>query len=245
MAFQTKELNFLIQRGSVLVRDGDIVVKPQFCTRDRLELSKLVPKFNGCYAVNNSTVAFVFENQIYVTPETGKVRETLNQAGFRMDCFAVPFSNWDYPLKDKEKWEELRRKAREAQEDEFAVECTTYSKELGIGEISKQSLKNCFEIPTSGVWVNFLTYSIQYMPVISAFMLDMMPFEKIGKYCTNNGKVVFVYQNGKTYVAKGYKILDELKAAGYKETSICVPFSRGEVIQDPALRERWENLTKF
>ena len=113
MAFQTKELDFLMKRGSVIVRDGDIVVKPQFCTRDRLEVSKLVPKFNGCYAVNNSTVAFVFENQIYVTPETNRVHEALNGAGFRMCCFPVPFSNWDYPFEEKEKWEELRRKARE------------------------------------------------------------------------------------------------------------------------------------
>ena len=76
-------------------------------------------------------------------------------------------------------------------------------------------------------------------------MLDMMPFEKIGKYCKNNGKVVFVYQNGKTYVTKGYKIIDELKAAGYEEESACVPFSRGEVIRDPELRARWESIIKY
>ena len=245
MAFQTNELDFLIKRGSVVVRDGDIVVKPQFCTHDRLELSKLVPKFNGCYAVNNSTVAFVFENQIYVAPETNRVHETLRGAGFRIDYFPVPFSSWDYPLNDKVKWETLREKAREAQEDDFAAECVAYANEVGIGEISSYYLKNCFEIPAAGVVVDFPTYSARYHPVISAFMLDMMPFEKIGRYCKNNGKVVFVYQNGKTYVTKGYKIVDELIAAGYKEESTCVPFSRGEVIRDPELRARWEAISKF
>ena len=245
MAHMTKDLSFLVQRGSIKAKTGDVVVSPQFCAVSRLDLEGIVPKFNGCYAVNNSTVAFVFENEIYVTPETNKVRETLNQAGFRMCCFKVPFSNWDYPRDKKERWEQLREKAREAQEDEFMMDCLVYSQEMGFGEMERETLKNCFEIPVNGVSVIFPTYVDHYFPVISAFMLDKMPFEKIGKFCKNNGKVVFVYQNGKTYVAKGYKIVDELKSAGYKEESMRVPFSRGELIKDPVLRERWEALKKF
>ena len=44
---------------------------------------------------------------------------------------------------------------------------------------------------------------------------------------------------------KGYKIVDELIAAGYKEESTCVPFSRGEVIRAPELRARWESIVKY
>lgn len=245
MAYITNDLEYLKSRGSVKAKTGSIMVVPQYCKREILDVSDLVPKFNGCYAVKNSTVAFVFNNEVFVTPETRKVREVLNRAAFRMSCFPVPFSDYEYPYEEKAKWEMLKERAREARAEELAEDCALYCNEAGVGKLSEQTLKNCFEIPESGVWVDFPSYPTCYFPIITTATLNMMTVQKIGKYCKNNGKVVFVYQNGKTYVAKGYKIVDELEAAGYKEDSMCVPFSRGEVIREPALKARWEALAKF
>ena len=46
---------------------------------------------------------------------------------------------------------------------------------------------------------------------ITGNFLDCIAVERLGHYTTNNGRVVFVYRNGKTYVAKGYgKTIGEL-----------------------------------
>jgi hypothetical protein len=56
--------------------------------------------------------------------------------------------------------------------------------------------------------------------------------------------VVFVYRDGHTYVTKRYRIISELREAGYRETGMFVPFSNGEEILDPDLREKWESISK-
>ncbi len=68
-------------------------------------------QYDGCFAVNNSTVAFVIGSDLFVTPYTEAVLRTLQAEGFRWERFYVPFSNWDYPSCAKERWMELRRKA--------------------------------------------------------------------------------------------------------------------------------------
>lgn len=48
-------------------------------------------------------------------------------------------------------------------------------------------------------------------------------------------KILYLTVCGKTYVTKGYEIMSELRAAGYKEDSLFVPFSNSEEIVDPVL----------
>jgi hypothetical protein len=74
--------------------------------------------------------------------------------------------------------------------------------------------------------------------------VDSTTFDKLGRFCTNNGKVVFVYRDGHTYVFRGYRIVDELRNAGYKEAGLFVPFSNGEQITDPYLADQWEKVSK-
>lgn len=245
MAHITTDLEYLRNRCSVKVYTGMIVVFPQFCQRELLDVSEQASKFNGCYAVNNSTIAFVFENEVYVTPETNKVRKTLEDAGFRMSCFAVPFSNWDYPFEEKEKWELLKERARQAIVDEFEEECEFFCDFNGIDKLDKEVLRKCFEIPRNGVRIWHLNYEAICYPVVTKLYLDRDVSEKLGTFCCNNGKVVFVYRNGKTYVAKGYKILNVLRNAGFREVSIFVPFSNGETILDEKLKMKWESISKF
>ena len=47
-----------------------------------------------------------------------------------------------------------------------------------------------------------------------------------------------------TYLARGYKIISDLTAAGYKESSFFVPLSNGETITDPSLAAQWESLKR-
>lgn len=231
-----------LKEGAVRVYTGMIAVFPQFSKEEALNLSELAPKFNGCYATNNSTVCFV-ENEIFVTPYTRVAMRTLRSEGFCEKSFYVPFSNGDYPKSEQVKWNTLRENARQSYKADFISDCEAYCDERHIGSISEETLANCFEMPENGVRVKHLYFEDTYYPIMNQSCLDCR-CDNLGHFCCNNGRVVFVYRNGKTYVAKGYKILNELRAAGYTESGLFVPFSNGEEIQDYALRVRWESITK-
>ncbi len=98
--------------NSIAVCDGMITYFPQFCESATLHVSHIVSEFDSRFAINNSTVAFICGDQMYVTPYTDDVVKTLADYGYHEDSFYVPFSNWDYPRHAKEKWEELRTAAR-------------------------------------------------------------------------------------------------------------------------------------
>lgn len=240
-----KEINMdSLKADSVRVYLGMLVVFPQFSQEETLNVSGLAPKFNRCFAMNNSTVCFVSDNEVFVTPYTRSVIRCLRSAGFREESFYVPFSNGDYPKTEQVKWNSLREKARKSYADDFVEDCLAYCDAHHIGAINDETLRNCFQMPATGVKVKHLYFENCYYPIINSNCLDCVAVDRIGKYCTNNGRVVFVYRDGKTYVTKGYKILAELRAAGYTESGLFVPFSNGEVIQNPVLRARWESITK-
>lgn len=243
MANKIMEMDSL-KKLAVRVYSGMIVVFPQFKQEEALNISELTPKFNGCYAVNNSTVCFCFENDVFVTPYTNAVIDSLESAGFRKKYFYVPFSNWDYPKFEQVKWNSLREKARQTYAEEFVEECISYCDKHHIGCISDETIQKCFEMPATGVNVKHLYFEDCYYPLIRGTYLDSEAVDRIGHFCTNNGRVVFVYRDGKTYVTKGYKILDELRAAGYTQKGLFVPFSNGERILDSPLNARWESITK-
>lgn len=237
-----------LKEGAVRVYTGMIVAFPQFSQTETLNISELASKFNGCYATNNSTVCFVSDNEVFVTPYTRTTMRSLHSAGFCEKCFYVPFSNNDYPMSEHFKWYSLREKARQSYAEDFVEDCVSYCDEHHIGTISEETLQNCFEMPSTGVKVKHLDFEDCYYPILDSKYFDSylncIVADRIGHFCTNNGKVVFVYRNGKTYVAKGYKILNELRAAGYTESGLFVPFSNGEQIHNPDLRARWESITK-
>lgn len=244
MAKKIVTLEKIKKNGAVRVYNGMTTVFPQFSQEETLNISELAPKFNGCYATNNSTVCFISDNEIFATPYTRVVRRALDNAGFVEKFFYVPFSNGDYPKAEQFKWNSLREKARQSYAEDFVEDCAFYCDEHHIGTISDETLRNCFEIPSTGVKVKHLYFEDCYYPIINSTCFDCTAIDHIGRFCTNNGKVVFVYRNGKTYVTKGYKILKELRDAGYTESGLFVPFSNGEQIQDSVLKARWESITK-
>ena len=103
---KTEALQTLKARALV-VTNGMETFFPQFSKREKLQISNLHTK-PMTYAYNNSVVAFIDENgTFYVIPDIKGTQKTLIENGFKKDYFYVPFSNWDYPLGNKDYWEFL------------------------------------------------------------------------------------------------------------------------------------------
>ena len=207
-----------------------------------------VAKLNGCFALNSSTLSFIKEGVQYVTPYTRKAISILRKCGFRnnQDDIYVPFANGDYPQNDVQAWKRLLMNASIKRQAEFYDDCRKYCIERGISHLDSKVLSKCFCIPASGVYVQKGLYNFTVYPVLTHYSFDCVAASRIAKYNFNNGKVVFVNTDGKTYVAKGYKIIEILENSGFtKEVGLFVPFSNGEIIDEADQRERWVSLIKF
>lgn len=225
---------------SMRIYPGMIAVWPRENKEEIINFD--VATFNGSYASNNGTLAFVYENILYVTPSTRKAYDVL--ASFKQSYFYVPFSNGDYPKNERTKWMQLRTMQNDLYKEDFIQDCNKYCEEQNIGSLDNGILARCFVIPETGVKVKHLYFEDTYYPMINSLSFDCTAVDYIGRFCTNNGRVVFVYRDGSTRVTKGYWILDYLISAGYKEGNLFVPFSNGEQILDPCLREKWDAIKK-
>ena len=232
-----------LKADSIRVYNGMITHYPQFREEEALHLSD-VATFNGCYASNNGTLAYVIEGVLYVTPATRRAYRVLREEGFQEKYFFVPFSNWDYPKEAQSRWEQLRATQKKLMEEDFRQDCIKYCDEHYIGELDEDTLTKCFVMPKEGVEVKHVHYQTTYYPTINQTCFDSTIPSRIGRYCANNGRVAFTYRDGTTRVARGYWILDLLRAAGYKEGDLFVPFSNGEQIVDPEQRSAWEKVSK-
>lgn len=195
------------------------------------------------YAINNGTIAFVDEAVLYVIPYFRKAMSILQDNGFIAKNFYVPFSNWDYPVMKKARWEELKNEAYKQHVIEFIADCNEFSDKHGFGVLDEAIIQKCFEMPVAGVHVEHPYYENILYPAIQGTCLDCVAATKIGRYCTNNGTCVFVYRDGKTYVTRNWEVVAALSKAGYKEGSLFVPFSNGETIQDPEYAAKWKRVS--
>lgn len=230
---------------SVQVTAGMTVVYSQSNKEEKVDyVMKNIPKFNGRYATKNSTVAFIYNGKFFVTPYTIFVVRILRANGLEEEDFSVPFSKYDYPKGEEQKWEALWERAIKSRKENFRTDCIAFCEKHNIAKISENTLSNCFEMLEEGVEVKHPYYEDCYYPIIKGSYFDCIAAERLGTYCANNGKVVFVHYDGRTYVTKGYKIVSELIKAGYREAPLFVPFSNGEEIKDETLRAKWESIKK-
>lgn len=235
-----------LKEKSIQIEDGMEVFYPQFGKTEVIVFSSdLVPKFSGCFAVNNSTVAFC-ANGLFVTPYTYEVVESLRSYGFWERGFYVPLSNGEMPVefKAQNKWQRLKEEASRFYHKQFVADCEDWCDKHGIRAIEEQYLKDCFKIPDRGVPVKFHNYEDTYYPICDNLIMDAYVVGKLGKFSSNNGRVVFIYRDGGTYVAKGYWIVKYLRSAGFQEIGLFVPFSNNEEIRDPNMKKIWESLPK-
>ena len=113
-----------------------------------------------------------------------------------------------------------------------------------VTELPEEVLRKAFLMPNKGVKVHHIYFDTIYYPICVNEWLSEEVEKQIGTYCSNNGRVCFLDRNGRTYVAKSYKIISMLQDAGYKSGNLFVPFSNGEQIEDTSLREAWDRLGK-
>ena len=229
----------LIKQSIFIPESGCEVCSPGEEKPTTIFLANIRSKFSGHYAVNNSTICYVYLRDVYVTPWTRAAEMTLHKEGFKEKYFYVPFSNWDYPKNEKTRWQHLRREAEASYRLDYEADCNEWCDEHQIGSLDGKTLKRCFRIPTEGILVKHPFYETWVEPACNEISMDSVAAGKIGRYCKNNGKVVFVYRDGHTYVAWGYWIVSELRSSGYKEGPLFVPFSNGEEIMDPTLAKMW------
>ena len=224
---------------------GTIMLESVLCTEDYPHQLASEPEKSFCY--NNGVLAFIADGIYYVVPHTSKANEIIRQSGFKEAYFSVICSNLDQPADPfmRARWHTLQTWNREIREYEFIRECEQYCDEHYIESISEKLLaRYCMAMPSTGISVKYLFQekpSRHYPAIISTF-LDSNDKNKLGKYCYNNGTLVFVHRDGKTYVTKAYWLIDILTKCGYKEGNLFVPFSNGEKILEDKYHQQWEKI---
>ena len=104
-----------LKENSIRISSAITVCWPQYGDKEEtLDMTDIESKFNGCYATNNSTICFVIDHEVFVTPYTRSAMSTIVNAGLTEKHFYVPFSDWDYPKYEKAKWQRLRELATES-----------------------------------------------------------------------------------------------------------------------------------
>ena len=234
-----------LKENSIRIPGVIVVCWPQYDDEEEtVDMTDTGSKFDGCYAVNNSTICFVINHEVFVTPYTRESISSIQNAGLVRRSFYVPFSNGDYPKYKKTEWQRLLNWATRSYECDYEESCANWCDKHAIGVLGAEVLNNCLRIPRSGVPVKHQFFENTYYPACNESCLDCVAVDKLGCYCTNNGKVVFIYRDGHTYVTKGYWILEFLRQAGYKERGLFVPFSNGEQITDFSLALEWAQISK-
>ncbi len=244
MAKRANKVMNALRDNAIQIVPGMKAKYPKTIGEKNIDVSGLVPQFNRCYAISNFTVCFVYDDEVFVTPYTREIVRELRLEGFIEKFFYVPFCYGDYPKGYETKWDTLRKNAEQSYLDTFVEDCTIYCDKHNIGKLTPKTMSNCFKIPNSGVKVRYNGEEILYYPMINSNYIDSIDMYRIGKYNVKNGLVVFVYRDGKTYVSKNRKIVEELDRKGYEVANLTVPFAMGEEILDPKLKEQWEQLTK-
>lgn len=228
-----------VKREAIECRNGMLVSWPIYSKFEHLNLSYIKPELDKNFDMNNGTVAFVDNGALYVIPSMGNLISVLNEAGFEKSGMYVPFSNGNFPVQYKDKWKHLLYEQDQSRKDEFEEDCKRYCKENGISEISEDLLKQCLQVPETGMETSHFYGDSWTYPILRTTFFDCTCSEYIGKYDTNNGKCVFVNVNGKTFVTPNIQLTDALQKAGFTRGSLFVPLSNGEVLKDPSLRARW------
>lgn len=246
MSYGLKEL----MADSIKIYCGMVIIYP----REKIERSayyKGIEECNECFSVNNDVIAYIFDNEMYVTPNTKRALEVLNSCHFLLKNFYVPFSNEDYPKKEKERWSELRKIQETLARADFVQECIRYCDSKGIKALDNEVLAKCFEIPECGFeykdsHIEFLAdKNFWFYPYLSETSSFDNAVKYLGKYCYRKDSVAFVYRDTRMFVAKGSRIVKILEANGYERTWLNIPLTSETTLLDQTLKKEWDSLEVF
>ena len=201
----------------------------------QLNLTHLAEHREGEYSLNNSTLCWVMDGEIYAAPYTRSLIQLLDQAGFRNGSFYVPFSNGEHPYNRRAEWESLLLSAGVATLKDFEEDAKAWCDEHHIGSIDEHLLGSCLKVPHGGIPVEDGGVSSTYYPRLNETCVDIVAISSLGSYSYNAGRVAFVYRDGHTYLSKDPTIMDILEKAGYRRDDFLVPLSGSEKITDAYL----------
>ncbi len=208
----------------------------------QLNLTHLAEHREGEYSMNNGTVCWVMDGEIYAAPYTRSLVQLLNQAGFRNGSFYVPFSNGEHPYNRRAEWESLLLSAGVATLKDFEEDAKAWCNEHHIGSIDEHLLESCLKVPRGGIPVEDGGVYSTYYPRLNETCVDIVAISCLGSYSYNSGRVAFVYRDGHTYLSKNPAIMDILEKAGYRRDDFLVPLSGSEKITDAYLGYLWNNI---
>ena len=231
-----------LRNAAVEVLTGLQISWPMYNKAEPLSLGDIPEKFEHKYAWNNGTICFVDGGKLFVIPAMWNAHQILMNEGFCEASFYVPFSNGDFPLQYKAKWEALRAEQNQSRREQFLEDCAEFCKKNGIGEISDELLKQAMQIPAIGMKAQHPLEGEKIFTPIGGCFFDSVFSNYLGTYDTKNGVCIFLSSDGKTYITKKMELIKALEAAGYRRKEQIVPLSDGEVLVDPALKMRWSAM---
>ena len=234
-----------LKQNSIHVADILTVCWPQYGEGGAsIDMSIIKAKYNNTYCINKSTICFIVDGEVYITPYTRMAIVTIQNAGLDEQSFYVPLSNGDLPKNEKEKWAHLCDLAHKAACLDYEDDCTQWCNRRSIGSLHEKALNRCLKIPHDGVRISGESSSSVFYPICNEEKIDFSVLSKLGSYNADDDKVVFIYRDGHTYVAKGDWIVHELNAAGFKaDEDLPIPLKKGEKIADPYLAKKWERAS--
>jgi len=243
-----RELDPSVYEMSLQIPDTGLRVKHY---TEEESITNPIPEFSlrnavGTYYQNNGRVVFVDDKgETYVTPYCHEVKIQLANAGYSEGSLFVPLSNGEEIVDEalKEKWAKLCMNARELsnerQKKEKANRILNLAISKGLDALPEDAYKLTLKIPEEGLETLWLGDRHQSTRPISEWELN----DTMGTYCQNNGRVVFVDDKGETHVTPFCaEMIALLRTAGYKERSLYVPLSNGEVPADEMLKLKWKQL---
>ena len=230
-----KQMGFLVTRYPLIKAEREGLPY-------QLNLTHLAEHREGEYSVNNGTVCWVMDNEIYAAPCTSELFGRLKEAGFRNGYFYVPFSNGDMPYHRTSEWQELCNEATRLARKQFERDSEVWCDEHHIGSIDEHLLESCLKVPHGGIPVEDGGVYSTYYPRLNETCLDLVAISCLGSYSYNAGRVAFIYRDGHTYLSKNPSVMDVLEEAGYRRGNFLVPLSGSEKITDAYLGHLWNNI---
>lgn len=223
-----------------------IRIYPELTYNQEMILHQMAKAGTKAYALENGTICFIENRAFYITPDMRATRKLLVDNGFiKNDGFCIPIIKKRFHESEQDKWAYLRALADKAHKEDLISDAREYCRACGIKKVDPNVISQyCLQIPREGIMVQGASSEHCYLPLITLPCTDCWSLYKLGKYNydVHQQIVIFVYEDGNTYVSRTCNILQTLKDAGYEQDKIPVPFFDGSQIMDPNLRALWESI---
>lgn len=198
------------------------------------------------YNSYGEVIGVYFEKEYFAIPKTKKNIHIIQSFGFMKDpSFFFYLNENEYPMDEelRQMWYEVTIRGSKERKEEFAEECKRWAEINKIKPVPKTELARCLLIPESGIRVRDANNEYDdrtYYPIVS--YLNPQSISEIGFYSAYENRIMFVDYDGKTYIGKGYYLVNILNSLNYRTFSYYLPIRANEIILDKDLRSAWEAI---